>query len=147
VNAAVKLHRIAHSLFGIAGLRWGGKLVYWLNKVLTSSDIDPRCQVAEGVRIPHPTGVVIGETAVIGTDAIIMAGVVIGARSWDKYKRHATVGARVQLGAGAKLLGPIVVGDDARVGANAVVIEDVPAGATVVGVPARVVSGTDEVRP
>ena len=140
MNTAVKLHYVAH-LLSNSRHRCLGRLVYWLNKVLISSDIDASASVAYSVFIPHATGVVIGETAVISMGTRIMPGVVIGARSGtiSGKRRHAKVGARVFIGAGAKLLGPIVVGDDASIGANAVVIADVPAGATVVGVPTRVV--------
>ena len=146
MNTAIRLHYVAHQLTSVSGLRWLGKIVYWVNKLTTSSDIDPRAAIGEGVFVPHATGVVIGQTSAVGARTIIMPGVVIGSRDGvsEDGRRHAMVGADVVVGAGAKLLGPVVIGDGARVGANAVVLTNVPPGATVVGIPARVVSGTDD---
>lgn len=139
MNLAVRLHRIAHALVGRWTTRWLGKLVYWFNRLVTSSDIDPRCVLASGVQIPHGTGVVIGEMARVGEDTVIMPGVVIGAIDWSSKVRHPQIGCRVLIGAGAKVLGPLTVGDDVRIGANAVVLSDIPARATVVGIPAATV--------
>lgn len=147
MNTAIKLHGVAHRLTSATGLRWLGKLVYWVSKVTTSSDIDPRAVIAADVFVPHATGVVVGATAEIGPRTIIMPGVVIGSRprnAASEAKRHATIGSDVVLGAGAKVLGPVVIGDGARIGANAVVLADVEAGATVVGVPARVVPASED---
>jgi len=91
-------------------------------------------------------GVVIGETAEIGDDCTLYHGVTLGGVKWEKTKRHPTLGRRVVIGAGAKVLGPILVGDGARVGSNAVVVRDVPAGATAVGIPARIVTEDDVLR-
>ena len=137
---AVKMHLIASWLWrrGPIG-RVLGKIVYWLARILTLADIDPRAQIDPTVVITHGSGVVIGETATVGARTRIMPGVVIGARDWASFKRHADVGASVDIGTGAKILGPVTVGDGARIGANAVVLEDVPPGATAVGVPAKLV--------
>ncbi len=89
------------------------------------------------VVIPHGSGVVIGETATVGARTVIMPGVVIGARDWSQHKRHADIGSDVFLGAGAKILDPVRIGDGARIGANAVVLDDVASGATSIGAPAR----------
>jgi serine O-acetyltransferase len=138
VNAAVRFHLIAHILYGHGPVgRALGKIVYWVGRVVTLADIDPRCEIDATVLVPHGAGVVIGETARIGARTRIMPGVVVGAVEWDSHKRHATIGADVVVGAGAKVLGPVTVGDGARIGANAVVLNDVAPGITVVGVPAR----------
>lgn len=140
MNLAVKMHLIANRLWrgGPIG-RVLSKIVYWLTRLLTLADIDPRAQLDPTVVITHGSGVVIGETATVGANTRIMPGVVIGARDWSAAKRHADVGASVEIGTGAKILGPVIVGDGARIGANAVVLHNVPPGATAVGVPAKVV--------
>lgn len=137
MNAAVRLHVIAHRLLRtpVVG-RLLSKLVYWLSRSLTLADIDPAADLDPTVVIPHGSGVVIGETARVGARTRIMPGVVIGAREWTERRRHATIGSDVFIGAGAKVLGSVVVGDGARIGANAVVVRDVAAGSTVLGVPA-----------
>jgi serine O-acetyltransferase len=139
MNAAVKMHRVAHRLHSVVLLRWASKLVYWTNKIATSSDIDPRAQLGADVFVPHATGVVIGATATVGDRTIIMPGVVIGSRNGrsDGERRHASIGEDVVIGAGAKILGPVTLGNGSKVGANAVVVEDVAAGVTVIGIPAR----------
>ena len=106
---------------------------------LTGIEIHPSCRIGERFFIDHGMGVVIGETAEIGDDCTIYHGVTLGGTTWQKGKRHPTLGNRVVVGAGAKILGPIHVGDDARIGSNAVVIKDVPEGRTVVGIPGRIV--------
>ena len=111
-----------------------------LARVLTGVDIHPAAALAPGVFIDHATGVVIGETAEVGTDVTIYHGVTLGSTSLDKGKRHPTVGDRVIIGAGAKILGPITVGDDSRIGANSVVVKSVPPGSVVVGVPGQVIA-------
>jgi serine O-acetyltransferase len=95
------------------------------------------------VFIDHGMGIVIGETAEIGDDCTLYHGVTLGGTSWNKGKRHPTLGKGVVIGAGAKVLGPILIGDGAKIGSNAVVVRDVPAGATVVGIPGRVVVGDE----
>jgi len=111
-----------------------------LTRVLTGVDIHPAATLAPGVFIDHATGVVIGETAQVGTDVTIYHGVTLGGTSLDKGKRHPTIGDRVIIGAGAKILGPVTIGDDSRIGANAVVTKPVPPGSVVVGVPGQVIA-------
>lgn len=136
---AVLAHRLNHWLWQ-RQLRW---LARWLAAVarwLTGVEIHPAAQLGRRVFIDHGMGVVIGETAEVGDDCTLYHGVTLGGTSWLKGKRHPTLGRGVIVGAGAKVLGPIMVGADARVGSNAVVVKDVPEGATVVGIPGRVVS-------
>ena len=111
-----------------------------LTRVLTGVEIHPAATLAPGVFIDHATGVVIGETAEVGTDVTIYHGVTLGGTSLDTGKRHPTVGDRVIIGAGAKILGPITIGDDSRIGANAVVLKPVPPCSVVVGVPGQVIA-------
>jgi serine O-acetyltransferase len=111
--------------------------------MLTGIEIHPGATIGRRFFIDHGMGVVIGETAEIGDDVTLYHGVTLGGTSWAKGKRHPTVGDGVVIGAGAKVLGPLVVGANARVGSNAVVVKDVPAGATVVGIPARVAGASD----
>jgi serine O-acetyltransferase len=98
-----------------------------------------RCRVGPGLFIDHGTGVVIGETARVGTDVTIYHGVTLGGTGRDRGKRHPTIGDRVTIGAGAKVLGPITIGQDSRIGANAVLVRPVPPGSVVVGIPAQLV--------
>lgn len=131
---------------------WGHRLSHWLwqhrsglaarasaelTRVLTGVDIHPGARLGPGLFIDHATGVVIGETARVGTDVTIYQGVTLGGTSLDRVRRHPTVGDRVIIGAGAKILGPVTIGDDSRIGAGAVVIRSVPPGSVVVGVPGR----------
>ncbi len=113
-----------------------------ISRFATGVDIHPGARIGPGLFIDHGMGTVIGATAEIGRDVTLLHQVTLGARGGARQgscgKRHPTVGDRVVVGAGAKLLGPIRIGSDARIGANAVVLEDVPAGATAVGVPARI---------
>jgi serine O-acetyltransferase len=106
---------------------------------LTGIEIHPGAKIGRRFFIDHGMGVVIGETAEIGDDCTLYHGVTLGGTTWRKEKRHPTLGNNVVVGAGAKILGPITVGDNARVGSNSVVVKDVPAGATVVGIPGRVI--------
>jgi serine O-acetyltransferase len=111
---------------------------FWANigRILTGIEIHPQAKIGKNVFIDHGMGVVIGQTASIGEGCTIYHGVTLGGKG-DGEKRHATVGANVLLGAGAHLIGPVVIGDNAKVGAGAVVVKDVPAGKTVVGNPAK----------
>lgn len=148
MNAAVRLHLIAHRLLAVPVLgRALAKFVYWVARSVTLADIDPAATLHPTVKIPHGSGVVIGETASVGAGTHIMPGVVIGAREWGIHKRHASIGQGVFIGAGAKILGAVDIGDGARIGANAVVLQDVDAGSTVVGIPARVVETPDAEMP
>ncbi len=131
-------HRLAHALWQ-ARLNWLARVVSHLGRWLTGIEIHPGAQIGRRFFIDHGMGVVIGETAEIGDDCTLYHGVTLGGTSWNKGKRHPTLGNGVVLGAGAKILGPIVIGDGARVGCNAVVVKSVPPGATAVGIPARVI--------
>ncbi|MCU0987829.1 MAG: serine O-acetyltransferase [Acetobacteraceae bacterium] len=133
---AIAFHRLAHRLWGW-GLRLPARVVSHLGRMLTGIEIHPGARIGRRIVIDHGDGVVIGETAELGDDVLIYHQVTLGGTSLVGGKRHPTVGNGVILGAGAKVLGPIMVGEGARVGANAVVVSDVPAGATVVGIPAR----------
>ena len=119
-------------------MRWLARwLAHW-GRWLTGIEIHPGATIGRRVFIDHGMGVVIGETAEIGDDCTLYHGVTLGGTSWNKGKRHPTLGTGVVIGAGAKILGPILVGDGAKIGSNAVVVRDVPAGATAVGIPARI---------
>ncbi|MBI4723773.1 MAG: serine O-acetyltransferase [Rhodomicrobium sp.] len=139
---AVIWHRIAHRLWN-AGAKFPARFISWLARFLTNVDIHPGAKIGRRFFIDHGAGVVIGETAVVGDDVTLYHGVTLGGTSWRKGKRHPTIGNGVLAGAGAKILGPVTVGAGARIGANSVVIEDVPEGATVVGIPGRVVRDKD----
>ena len=128
------------------GLRWLARwLAHW-GRFLTGIEIHPGATIGRRVFIDHGMGIVIGETAEIGDDTTLYHGVTLGGTSWNKGKRHPTLGRNVVIGAGAKVLGPIRVGDNAKIGSNAVVVRDVPAGATAVGIPARIVTSADQDR-
>jgi serine O-acetyltransferase len=133
---------------------WGHRVSHWLwqrdrkllarscsalTEVLTGVDIHPAAVLGPGLFIDHATGVVIGETAEVGADVTIYHGVTLGGNSLERGKRHPTVGDRVTIGAGAKVLGPITIGHDSRIGANAVVVKPVPPDSVVVGVPGQVI--------
>jgi serine O-acetyltransferase len=135
---ALLVHRLAHSLWR-ARLRWLARVVSHCGRFLTGIEIHPGAQIGRRFFIDHGMGVVIGETAEIGNDCTLYHGVTLGGTSWHKGKRHPTLGNGVVLGAGAKVLGPITVGDGARIGSNAVVVKNVPPGATAIGIPARII--------
>jgi serine O-acetyltransferase len=137
---AVLAHRISHSLAN-NGLPWLARVISNIARLFTGIEIHPGARIGRRFFIDHGMGVVIGETAEIGDDCTLYHGVTLGGTTWEKGKRHPTLGNDVVIGAGAKVLGPIHIGDDVRIGSNAVVVKDVPAGATVVGVPGRVVAG------
>ena len=136
---AILLHRMAHYFF-LRGHTLMARSICEFNRFLTGIEIHPGARIGEDVVIDHGMGVVIGETAVVGNNVIMYQGVTLGGTSLSPVKRHPTVGDRVVIGAGAKLLGNILIGPDARIGANSVVVESVPASAVVVGVPGRVLS-------
>lgn len=133
---AVWIHRLAHPLYK-ARLYLLARFVSHVGRWLTGVEIHPGAKIGRRLVIDHGMGVVIGETAEIGDDVLLYQGVTLGGVSLNQAKRHPTLGSRVVVGAGAKILGPIVVGDDARVGAGSVVTRLVEAGTTVVGVPAH----------
>ncbi len=133
---AVLFHRMAHWLW-THQLKVAARALSQLSRFVTGIEIHPGCRIGDRFFIDHGTGVVIGETAEIGNDVTLYQGVTLGGVSLDKGKRHPTLGNGVIVGAGAAVLGPFRVGDGARIGSNAVVLREVPAGATVVGVPAR----------
>jgi serine O-acetyltransferase len=138
-------HRVSHWLWRHRA-RLTARALAEITRALTGVDIHPAAALSPGVFIDHATGVVIGETAEVGTDVTIYQGVTLGGTSLDKGKRHPTVGDRVIIGAGAKILGPITIGHDSTVGANAVVVKPVPPGSVVVGVPGQVI-GRSRPRP
>lgn len=128
---ALVFHRINHVLWNL-GLRWLARLFSTVARWLTGIEIHPGAKIGRRFFIDHGMGVVIGETAEIGDDCTLYQGVTLGGTSWNKGKRHPTLGNNVVIGAGAKVLGPFKVGDNARIGSNSVVIKEVPANATVV---------------
>lgn len=136
---AIALHRLAHALWR-RGWRYLPRWISFIARWLTQVDIHPGARIGKRFFIDHGAGVVIGETAEIGNDVTIYHGVTLGGTAWRIGKRHPTLGNQVVVGAGAKILGPIVVGDRARIAANSVVIDAVPADATVVGIPGRIVA-------
>ncbi len=133
---ALRMHRVANWLWHM-NLRWLGRLVSHVGRFLTGIEIHPGATIGRRFFIDHGMGVVIGETAEIGDDVTLYHGVTLGGTSWNKGKRHPTLKNGVVVGAGAKVLGPIIVGDGAKIGCNAVVVKDVPAGASAIGIPAR----------
>lgn len=135
---AMLMHRVAHWLW-VAQLRWLGRFVSHIARWLTGIEIHPGATIGSRFFIDHGMGVVIGETAEIGDDCTLYHGVTLGGTSWNRGKRHPTLGNGVVVGAGAKILGPIVIGEGAHIGSNAVVVKAVPPGATAVGIPARIV--------
>ena len=140
---AMLFHRLAHRLWGM-GLKWLARLVSHASRWLTGIEIHPGATIRRRFFIDHGMGVVIGETAEIGDDCTLYHGVTLGGTSWNKGKRHPTLGKGVVVGAGAKILGPITIGDGARIGSNAVVVRDVPPGATAIGIPARIIEAQEK---
>jgi len=140
---AIYVHKLAR-WFWLHGMRWLGRATSHLGRWLTGIEIHPGARIGSCVFIDHGMGVVIGETAEIGDGCTIYQGVTLGGTSlYRGTKRHPTLGAGVVVGAGAKVLGGFTVGEGARIGSNAVVVKEVPAGATVVGIPGRIVEGKD----
>jgi len=140
---AVLMHRASHALWH-AGFKWLARFLSNIARLFTGIEIHPGAQIGRRFFIDHGMGVVIGETAVIGEDCTLYHGVTLGGTSWQKGKRHPTLGRDVVVGAGAKVLGPIEIGDGARIGSNAVVVKPVPPGSTVVGVPGRIIERSDD---
>lgn len=135
---AILLHRISSRLW-LAGWRYAARLLAFFGRLISNVDIHPGARIGQRFFIDHGACVVIGETAEIGNDVTLYHGVTLGGTSWNKGKRHPTLGNGVLVGCGAKILGPITIGDNARIGANSVVVQAVPPACTVVGIPGKVV--------
>ncbi len=135
---ALWFHRLAH-FFWRKGSKTLARFISHISRFLTGIEIHPGARIGRRFFVDHGMGVVIGETAEIGDDVLLYQGVVLGGTSLEKKKRHPTLGNNVVVGTGAKVLGPIKIGDGAMIGAGSVVVKDVPPGATVVGIPGRVV--------
>lgn len=134
---AIINHRIAHFFYKIH-LYFIARLLSQIARHITGIEIHPGAQIGKGLFIDHGMGVVIGETAIIGDNVLLYQGVTLGGTGLEKGKRHPTIGNNVVIGGGAKILGNITIGDNSYIGANAVVIKDVPPNSTVVGVPGRI---------
>jgi serine O-acetyltransferase len=140
---AILWHRLSHGLWN-AGFKWLARLSSTFARWFTGIEIHPGARIGRRVFIDHGMGVVIGETAEVGDDCTLYHGVTLGGTSWNKGKRHPTLEAGVIIGAGAKILGPITLSAGAKVGSNAVVVKDVPAGATAIGIPARILDAEQD---
>jgi serine O-acetyltransferase len=136
---AIWAHRLSHWLWN-HDFKLTGRALSALTRWLTGVEIHPGATLGPGLFIDHATGVVIGETSDVGANVTIYQGVTLGGTSLERGKRHPSVGDRVTIGAGAKVLGPVTIGHDSRIGANAVVVKPVPANTVVVGVPGQIVS-------
>ena len=135
---AIWFHRFAHRMWQEPRLRLLARLLSQAVRAVTGVEIHPGAQLGRRLFIDHGMGVVIGETAVVGDDVLLFHGVTLGGRSMRRGKRHPTLGDNVTVGAGAKVLGPVQIGSGAQIGANAVVITDVPADYIAVGIPAKI---------
>lgn len=135
---AIMFYRLSH-WFWVHDFKLMGRFLSHVGRFLTGIEIHPGATIGRGFFIDHGMGVVIGETAEIGDNCTLYHGVTLGGTSWAKEKRHPTLGNNVIVGSGAKILGPFKVGDDSKIGSNSVVVKEVPANATVVGIPGRVV--------
>lgn len=143
---AIIIHRVAHRLWR-GGFRFAARWLSYFSRMFTQIDIHPGATIGRRFFIDHGCGVVIGETAEIGHDVTLYHGVTLGGVSWNAGKRHPTLCDGVMVGAGAKILGPVIVGKKARIGANSVVIHHIPESMTVVGIPGRVVVPEDQRKP
>ena len=135
---AIWMHRIAH-WFWINGLFFLGRFTSQVSRFITGIEIHPGAKIGRKFFIDHGMGVVIGETAEIGDNVTMYHGVTLGGVTWDKIKRHPTIGDNVVIGSGAKVLGPFTVGANSKIGSNSVVVKEVPPNSSVVGIPGRVV--------
>jgi serine O-acetyltransferase len=135
---AILWHRVAHKLWR-ARLAYPARFIAYISRLFTNIDIHPGASIGRRFFIDHGAGVVIGETAVVGDDVTLYHGVTLGGTTWNKGRRHPTLGNGVMVGAGAKILGAITLGDNVRVGANSVVVRNVPSERSVVGIPGRIV--------
>lgn len=133
---AIWIHRLTHRLWQVPALRFPARALSQFGRLVTGIEIHPGATIGRRFFIDHGMGVVIGETAEIGDDVMIYHGVTLGGRSLAKVKRHPTIGDRVTIGAGAKVLGPITIGAGSAIGANAVVVKDAPVDSIVTGIPA-----------
>jgi serine O-acetyltransferase len=143
---AIWAHRLAHRLWAKPALRGPARLLTQFTRSVTGIEIHPGATIGRRFFIDHGMGVVIGETAEIGDDVMLYHGVTLGGRSLNQGKRHPTIGNRVTVGAGAKVLGPLHIGDDSAIGANSVVTHDVPADSIATGIPAVVRPRTEKQR-
>ncbi len=143
---AVLAHRMNHRLW-CWGLKWLARWFSTWARWVSGIEIHPGAQIGRRFFIDHGMGVVIGETTEIGDDCTLYHGVTLGGTSWDKGKRHPTLGNNVVVGAGAKVLGPITLADGVRVGSNSVVVKDAPSGTTIVGIPGRIIQRKKQVDP
>ncbi len=135
---AIRFYGLAHWLW-LHKRYFLGRFVSHLGRFLTGIEIHPGAKIGRAFFIDHGMGVVVGETAEVGDDVTMYHGVTLGGTSWEKGKRHPTIGNNVVIGAGAKILGPVKIGDNTRIGANSVVIRDIPPNSVVVGIPGKVV--------
>lgn len=135
---AIVHYRIAHKIYN-RGFRIIARIIMGWNQFITNIDIHPASIIGRRVFIDHGVGVVIGETAILGDDITIYQGVTLGGVSLEKVKRHPTIGSGVVIGAGAKVLGNIIIGENAKIGANSVVIKDIPPDSTAIGIPAKII--------
>jgi serine O-acetyltransferase len=140
---AVWIHRVAN-WFWTHQFFFAGRLISHAGRFLTGIEIHPGATIGRRFFIDHGMGVVIGETAEIGDNVTMYHGVTLGGVTWDKVKRHPTIGDNVVIGSGAKVLGPFTVGANSKIGSNSVVVKEVPPNSTVVGIPGRVVMGTEK---
>ena len=142
---ALILHRLAHFLWSIK-LKLIARIFSHLARILTGIEIHPGAQIGRRFFIDHGMGVVIGETAIIGDDCTLYHGVTLGGTTWKKGKRHPTLRDNVVIGAGAKILGPITLGNNSKVGSNAVVVTDIPNDSTAVGIPAKIIESGEKLK-
>ena len=140
---AIVIYRFSHLLWCLK-LKFIAKIISYLGRIFTGIEIHPAAKIGKNMFIDHGHGVVIGETSEIGNNVLIYHGVTLGGNSLNKGKRHPTIGNNVIIGAGAKILGPLVIGDSARVGANAVVTKSVKSNSTVMGIPAKMIYKSKE---
>src|SRR5512137_1572578 len=140
---ALWIYRIAH-LFWVNEFYFLGRFISHIGRFITGIEIHPGARIGRKFFIDHGMGVVIGETAEIGDNVTMYHGVTLGGVTWDKVKRHPTIGDNVVIGSGAKVLGPFTVGKDSKIGSNSVVVKEVPPNSSVVGIPGRVVMAAEK---
>ncbi len=138
---AVWVHRLCHKMWQVPFLRPASRIISQVSRFITGIEIHPGATIGRRFFIDHGMGVVIGETAEIGDDVLMYHQVTLGGRSRGRFKRHPTIGNNVLLGAGSKIIGPITIGDRSKIGANALVVKDVPPDSVVTGIPANTKPG------